>query len=442
MTDVHVFINYRRRDTRHVAGRLRDRIDARFGDESVFVDVESIEPGRDYVTAIDGAVSSCLVMLVLIGEEWLSPDERGLRRIDDPNDRLRLEIEAGLRHRTVVIPVLVDAATMPKTRDLPESVVPLSRHQAVRLRHDSFSSDSEHLLDVIARIATEPGAGVTPTPPRPAPRSEDDRRGSAKVARWVALGLLVLVLLLQLASVGAVLEPVRESRPLLPPDDVWPATVWLLTALPVAVAALRVLRRSRPGVAVGCVVAALLWLLTSMVLVASRQDPPSFGPHLLVLVALLAALVALVVAEPEVVAAGNGAAGSRSLALLLMVAAVVLRCLAPRIAEAVTASTVSTDLAPLLTSDTFWLSLLLPLLVCLPALGSRTPAGAQALVTVAGLLLVYPVVIRSLTFAAEADQFGAAQAVVADLVFLLGTACMLWSVRAAQRRVLLVAPVV
>jgi hypothetical protein len=161
-----------------------------------------------------------------------------------------------------------------------------------------------------------------------------------------------------------------------------------------------------------------------------------------VLVALLAALVALVVAEPEVVAAGNGAAGSRSLALLLMVAAVVLRCLAPRIAEAVTASTVSTDLAPLLTSDTFWLSLLLPLLVCLPALGSRTPAGAQALVTVAGLLLVYPVVIRSLTFAAEADQFGAAQAVVADLVFLLGTACMLWSVRAAQRRVLLVAPVV
>ena len=63
MTDVHVFINYRRRDTRHVAGRLRDRIDARFGDESVFVDVESIEPGRDYVTAIDGAVSSCLVML-------------------------------------------------------------------------------------------------------------------------------------------------------------------------------------------------------------------------------------------------------------------------------------------------------------------------------------------------------------------------------------------
>jgi hypothetical protein len=444
VNDVRVFINYRRSDTRHVAGRLRDRIDARFGDESVFVDVESIEPGRDYVTAIDGAVSSCLVMLVLIGEEWLTPDDRGVRRIDDPNDRLRLEIEAGLRHRTVVIPVLVDAATMPKSRDLPESVVPLSRHQAVRLRHDSFGSDSEHLLDVIARIATEPGAEVTATPTVPARKrtSNGDGGGSADVARWVALGLLVLVLLLQLASVSAVRDSIFASRPSLPSDDVWATTVWLLSALPVAVAALLVLRRSRPGTAVGCVVAALLWLLTSLVLVASRQDSPSLGPHLLVLAALLAALVALLVAEPEVVAAGNGAAGSRSLALLLLVAAVVLRCLAPRIAEAVTASTVSTDVAPLLTSDTFWLSLLVPLLVCLPALGSRSPAGAQALVTVAGLLVLYPLVIRCLTFSSEAASDGAAQVVVADVVFLLGSACMLWSVRAAQRRVLLVAPMV
>ncbi len=445
MSDVRVFLNYRRRDTRHVAGRLRDRIDARFGDQSVFVDVESIEPGRDYVTAIDGAVSSCLVMLVLIGEEWLTPDDRGLRRIDDPNDRLRLEIEAGLRHRTVVIPVLVDAATMPKSRELPESVVPLSRHQAVRLRHDSFSSDTEHLLDVIARIAAEPGAEVTATPTAPlrkrTPKKETGG-GAADVARWVALGLLVLVLLLQLASVSAVREPIFASRPDLPDGDVWATVVWLLTALPVAVAALLVLRRSRPGAAVGCVVAAVLWLLTSMVLVATRQDPPSLGPHLLVLLALLAALVALLVAEPEVVAAGNGAAGSRSLALLLLVVAVLLRCLSPTVADAVSTSTVSIDVAALLGSETFWLSLLVPLLVCLPALGSRTPAGAQALVTVAWLLLVYPLVIRGMTFAAAADSRGVAPVLVDDLVFLLGTACMLWSVKAAQRRVLLVAPIV
>jgi len=252
----------------------------------------------------------------------------------------------------------------------------------------------------------------------------------------------VLVLLLQLASVSAVREPIFASRPDLPDGDVWATVVWLLTALPVAVAALLVLRRSRPGAAVGCVVAAVLWLLTSMVLVATRQDPPSLGPHLLVLLALLAALVALLVAEPEVVAAGNGAAGSRSLALLLLVVAVLLRCLSPTVADAVSTSTVSIDVAALLGSETFWLSLLVPLLVCLPALGSRTPAGAQALVTVAWLLLVYPLVIRGMTFAAAADSRGVAPVLVDDLVFLLGTACMLWSVKAAQRRVLLVAPIV
>ena len=81
---VRVFVNYRREDTRHVAGRLRDLVVTRFGDGSVFVDVESIEPGVDYVQAIDGAVSGCDVMLVLIGDRWLAPDEQGLRRIDDP----------------------------------------------------------------------------------------------------------------------------------------------------------------------------------------------------------------------------------------------------------------------------------------------------------------------------------------------------------------------
>ena len=446
MSDVRVFINYRRRDTRHVAGRLRDRIDARFGDQSVFVDVESIEPGRDYVTAIDGAVSSCLVMLVLIGEEWLTPDERGVRRIDDPNDRLRLEIEAGLRHRTVVIPVLVDAATMPKSRELPESVVPLSRHQAVRLRHDSFGSDTEHLLDVIARIATEPGAEVTATPTAPAPQADTEQgdrrrsRGRGPVGRPRAAG-----------AGAAAAAGVRQRGP--GPDLREPSLPARRRRLGHGgVAAHRAARGvgGAPGAAAqptgnrrrlrrrrGCCGCSprRCWS-------PRARSLPSLGPHLLVLVVLLAALVALLVAEPEVVAAGNGAAGSRSLALLLLVAAVLLRCLSPTVAEAVTTSTVSTDAATLLASDTFWLSLLVPLLVCLPALGSRSPAGAQALVTVAGLLVLYPLVIRCLTFSWEAASDGAAQVVVADVVFLLGSACMLWSVRAAQRRVLLVAPMV
>ena len=94
-------------------------------------------------------------MLVLIGEEWLTPDDGGVRRIDDPNDRLRLEIEAGLRHQTTVIPVLVDAAGCRRAgtcRVARAAVAAPGRAAAARL----FRSDTEHLLDAIAGSPRSP----------------------------------------------------------------------------------------------------------------------------------------------------------------------------------------------------------------------------------------------------------------------------------------------
>src|SRR5680860_986526 len=216
---VRVFVNYRRNDTRHVAGRLRDLIVARFGKGSVFVDVDSIEPGLDYVTAIDTAVGSCDVMLVLIGDRWLeASDDEDHRRIDDPADRLRIEIESGLRNETGVIPVLVDSASMPTSRDLPTPLVPLARHQSTRLRHESFHNDADHLLGVVERVV---GGNAEPTDPRP-PSTETDTQ---RAARWLSFGILLTALLALLALRSGVRDSVVSSRPQLPPDGPWASLV-------------------------------------------------------------------------------------------------------------------------------------------------------------------------------------------------------------------------
>jgi hypothetical protein len=111
-----IFISYRRQDAPHLAGRLYDRLGEHFGQERVFMDVDSIEPGLDFGEIIERAVSSSAVMLVLIGDKWLTTtDPRGRQRLDNPDDYVRLEIEAALGREIRVIPVLVEGAAMPGT---------------------------------------------------------------------------------------------------------------------------------------------------------------------------------------------------------------------------------------------------------------------------------------------------------------------------------------
>jgi hypothetical protein len=82
-----IFVSYRRQDTRHVAGRLFDRLAERFGRSHVFMGIVSIEPGLDFAETIDEAVSGCDVLLVLIGLSWLNAvDEHGRRRLDNLDD--------------------------------------------------------------------------------------------------------------------------------------------------------------------------------------------------------------------------------------------------------------------------------------------------------------------------------------------------------------------
>src|SRR4029453_7203176 len=109
----------------------------------------------DWREAIGEAVASSYVMLVLMGEKWAaSTDPTGRRRIDEPSDPVRLELEGALRRNLHVIPVLVDDAEMPDPEDLPQSVMALVRLRPMRVRRDNFRQDADRLIEEIKRYVS------------------------------------------------------------------------------------------------------------------------------------------------------------------------------------------------------------------------------------------------------------------------------------------------
>jgi hypothetical protein len=157
---VSVFLSYRRADTPYAAGRLGDRLGERF---ELFMDID-IAPGLHFGRALTDAVSSCDVMLVLIGPSWLTAvDEDGTRRLENPRDWVVQEIEAALARDVTVIPVLVDGARMPLPEQLPEQLESLAFRQAISLRHESFNTDITTLMNAIEQAVptgTEDEAGA------------------------------------------------------------------------------------------------------------------------------------------------------------------------------------------------------------------------------------------------------------------------------------------
>ena len=110
-----IFINYRREDSTATAGRLYDRLAQAFGRKNLFMDVDHIPAGVDFVAHLNNQVAACEVVLVVIGPNWLNAkDEAGQRRLDNPDDFVAIEIAAALARNIRVIPVLVDGARMPK----------------------------------------------------------------------------------------------------------------------------------------------------------------------------------------------------------------------------------------------------------------------------------------------------------------------------------------
>jgi hypothetical protein len=153
---IHVVISYRREDTPGGAGRLRQDLGAHFGRENVFLDIDAIPPGVDWVEEIEKTVSSSDVLLPVIGLHWLTvTDENGHRRLDDPDDVLRFEIETALKTRVRVIPIQLHGAPMPKADELPASLVGLTRRQSVRIDDEDWPHDVQKLVRALERMRRE-----------------------------------------------------------------------------------------------------------------------------------------------------------------------------------------------------------------------------------------------------------------------------------------------
>ena len=147
-----IFISYRRDDAAHLTGRLSDRLAAHFPKNPIFVDVD-MEPGIDFVEAIEQSVGFCDVLIAVIGNRWLiSSEAEGSHRLDNPDDFVRLEIATALKRNVRVIPVLVDGAPMPRASDLPDDLKSLVRRQAIPISYDRFNADSARLIAALERV--------------------------------------------------------------------------------------------------------------------------------------------------------------------------------------------------------------------------------------------------------------------------------------------------
>jgi hypothetical protein len=148
-----IFINYRRDDSPGVAGRLGDRLSTNFSHREIFMDVDAMKPGLDFVKQLDEQVAKCDVFLAIIGPSWINAvDEKGRRRLDLPRDYVRVELASALKREIPVIPVLVNGTAMPSEDDLPEDLKSLANRHALELRHTRFAADSEAIIKALNGI--------------------------------------------------------------------------------------------------------------------------------------------------------------------------------------------------------------------------------------------------------------------------------------------------
>jgi len=165
----NIFISYRREDSAATCGRMYDRMKAYFGAQAVFKDVDNIPPGADFPQYLQGVLRRCAVLLAVIGPQWLDArTAEGRRRLDDPGDFVRIEIETALSEGVTVIPVLVQGASMPPATELPPSLRPLAMRNASPVRNDpDFTTDMQRLLQALERWVVRAAPADLPSVAQP-----------------------------------------------------------------------------------------------------------------------------------------------------------------------------------------------------------------------------------------------------------------------------------
>ena len=166
-----IFISYRRSDSEDVTGRIYDRLVAHFGDDAIFKDVDDIPFGVDFRDYLNESLDQCQVVLAVIGNTWLTAgDGQGKRRLDNPADWVRLELEEALKRKTMlVVPLLVSRASLPRADDLPQSMANLAYRNSAQARPDpDFHKDMGRLIGQLEQYfgrLSQPAAPPTTTPP-------------------------------------------------------------------------------------------------------------------------------------------------------------------------------------------------------------------------------------------------------------------------------------
>jgi uncharacterized membrane protein YhaH (DUF805 family) len=223
-----IFINYRRQTNAAAAGRLFDQLALHFDRSQLFMDVDGIELGVDFVKTLQEQVARCSVFLVVIGQGWADiRNADGKRRLDDPDDYVRLEVQAALRRDIRIVPILVDDASMPRPNELPAEIRDLSRRHAFELAHHRFAADVAEL----ARSLEEDIEASKPLVVLPAHADDPEGAGAAswhqvlfslkgRISRqpyWLGMAGISVVYMATFAVFLAVIGDAAYDRSTTPP---------------------------------------------------------------------------------------------------------------------------------------------------------------------------------------------------------------------------------
>ncbi len=235
-----IFISYRRADSMAYTGRIYDRLVNAFGVRHVFKDVEDIPPGEDFRSVLDKALTVADVVIIVIGPQWVMiTDDEGKRRLNDPTDFVRIEVETALKRNDVlVVPVLVNNAVMPSAESLPAGLKDLAFRNSVVVRNDpDFNPDINHLITAIEKKL----------------KGEKSRRTPMIIGALVALAIIAALLIFvvlpgmntaqptatataQVAAISTTSAPTVEPTKA-PTDTLQPTAVATVTTVPVEVTA-------------------------------------------------------------------------------------------------------------------------------------------------------------------------------------------------------------
>jgi hypothetical protein len=170
-----------------VSKNLHDRLATHFDRKQIFMDIEGIDYGDNFIKTIKAKVSECDVLIAVIGLHWLtSTDKQGGRRLNNPEDFVRMEIATALKRDVQVIPVLVDGASMPISADLPEDLKALTSRNALSVSDTGFNDEIRRLIAAIERALGGVGINQGATQPPSAPPWDANRQNSVlrSVPRW------------------------------------------------------------------------------------------------------------------------------------------------------------------------------------------------------------------------------------------------------------------